>query len=344
MKKILILATLILLLCGCESYKELDRMEIVAGLYMDTAETNILRLTAETVSFDKGEEQPRVYVAEGVGIRECLTRMMEQCSNELYLSHMEVIVLSREFATNRLSELTEHILRDNSIRLATAIVIAKDGQAGQLVVDNDGKEIISYNLSNLLENSKNTGRSIHKEGYIAIRQLLDVGNTTTLPVVEGDSNSLKTAGCVVVGEKGMLFLDEEETMLLNILSNDFTKGSIGVDFLGEPLAVSIKECKTDICTDTSEIATVQYKAKTEFELETARKLQDDEAENMVRKHLCDGAYRLYDRLREYDLDALGVIRLLKAQHPETFRVIGENGFQNSQLVFDVNMRVGEAIT
>ncbi len=344
MKRILMLIICMLLLGGCQSYKELDRMQIVSGLYLDTTSESELRLTAETVSFEGGKEQPRIYDAQGQGIRECLTRMMTECPNELYLSHMEVIAISEEFAKNHLNELVEHILRDNSIRFATPIVIVKGETASDILPTDDKKEIISYNLSNLLENSENTGRSVRREGYVTIRELFDVGETTVLPVLEKKNETLTASGCAVVGDGNVLFLSEEETMFLNILSNGFTKGSIGLEIDGRPLSVIIKKCDTSVTADTSQIGRVQYKAKTKFTMETAKEALEDNEKNAINTYIRNGVYELYSKLTSNDLDALGVMRRLKAVHPEAFRNLTEDKFSDSELIFETEMRIGEAIT
>ncbi len=344
MKRILMITVCMILLSACQSYKELDRMQIVAGLYLDTTSESELRLTAETVSFEGGKEQPRIYEAQGKGVRECLTRMMMQCPNELYLSHMEVIAISEEFAKNHLTQLIEHILRDNSIRFATPIIVSKDADASQLISTDEKKEIMSYNLSNLLENSENTGRSVHREGYVTIRQLLDVGNTSVLPVVEKINDTLTASGCAVVGDNKILFLDEEETMFLNILSNDFTKGSLGIENDGRPFSVSIKKCDTSVTADTSQIGRVQYKAVAKFTMETAKQELKTEEINAINTHIRNGVYELYSKLTSNNLDALGVMRRLKAVHPEAFRHLIGDKFSDSELIFETKMSIGEAIT
>jgi len=344
MKRLLCLVFgFLLLLSGCRGYKELNELQIVAGLYLDLAADGTIKVTAETVEFTAGTEKSAVYSAEGSGIRECLTRMMESCGQELYLSHAEVIAVSQAYADARMRELTEYIIHEPGLRFTTAIVISQEPEASMLLETPEyGDAIRTYVISSLLQNSSNTGYSIIKESYAAIRELYDIGGTTVLPTVSVQEGKLRTGGCAVLGKNGTVFLNDAETMLLNLLTDKLDSGSYGFMLEQTPVSVGIKDCRSKItCTSVGPV--VQYRVDTTVSLESQLPMEAEVLANTIRADCHDAVYALYDLLRSVDADAFGVARSLRGLHPEQYRTMDpETVFSRSVLVFALQIHTGEA--
>ncbi len=343
MRRLCFVLCIILLLSGCQGYKELNELQVVAGLYLDVEADGTVRATAETISFSNGKEMPAVYTATGMGLRDCLTGMMASCGKELYLSHAEVIVISRAYADTRLRELTEQILHDNEVRFTTAIVVSSADTAAELLDGGDGEDILSYKLSELLKNSENTGYSVPKESYIAIRELYGIGKTTVLPTVSAKDGELRTTGAVAAGDEGLLFLDEDETVLLNLLTGTLKRGSIGFSSDGITYSVAIRDCQTArSCCLTDGIMT--YTVDASLSVETFMAYDRERLTASLRRYLGERVHRLFDRLVEAELDAVGASRLLVGTHPEQYRPYeGTDVFQDGMLSFSVKIDTGESV-
>jgi len=345
MKKLCMLFALLLLLTGCAGYKELNELEIVAGLYLDLNEDGTLFVTAETVDFTGGQETSVKYSAQGAGIRECMTAMMESCGKELYLSHAEVIVIGTEYAGSRLYELTEYILHDTGLRLSTAIVLSPLSPAADICAHEAyGDKIVSYALSSMLQNSRNTGRSIIKESYIAIRELYDIGHTTVLPVVTYDAKHLSVGGSAVVGTNGVVLLNDRETMYLNILNGTYRTGSLGLFVEGKNISVGLK-AKDISLSCNAEQGKAYYHICAALSAEADSASSRDALERAVRVEVTAGMHDLYDRLRSANTDALGVLRRLRGSHPEQYKGLDSSEvFKNSALETEFQINTGEVIT
>ena len=342
MKRIVLLACCILCLCGCTGAKELEELQIVAGLYLDTTDSGSLRLTAETVDFSDGTEKPAVYSAEGMGIGECMTRMMDLCGRKLYLSHAEVIVVSKQYADTRFRELTEYILHDNDLRFTTAVAVSLEDTANALVAAESGM-IRSYEIARLLQNNHNTGRTVNKESYVAIRELYDIGETTVLPAIAIKENAVCARGSVVIGKTGMITLDDTDTMLLNLLCGDLQHGSLGFEMDGQDVSVDITDCRTRFDCNAFD-GVVKYHADVNLSVEAQAIFDAKELEYALRDYLRDAVQELYRRLRDAEADVAGVGRMLRAYHPEQYRIMEEEPiFPGSVLEFRVRIETGEVV-
>jgi len=341
-KRMIACLCMLCFLVGCSGYRELEELQIVAGLYLDVTPEGLIRVTAETVDFSDGTEKPMGYTAEGEGIDVCMTRMMDQCGRELYLSHAEVIAISRAYAQTRLRELTEYILHDHFLRFTTAIVVSETEDASELVMESS-ETVQSYAIARLLENHANTGRTISKESYKSIRELYDIGETTVFPVVMRTENGVAAQGSAVVGKNGLLILDDTQTMFFNLLCGTFRNGSIGLTLGLQDISVEIEAEHTKRSCDASD-GIIRYYVDTKLSVQPRIASDSEELTTVVRTYLSEELHDLYDELRLIDADALGVLRLLRGTHPEQYRTMEDDAsFRESVLSIRTEIHTKEVI-
>ena len=114
MKKLLIIP-LIFLLTGCWNYRELNQLAITTGIAVDKENDNykitIMIANSKKSSSSDGSITPSAAVYDGTGqtIYEAFKDTSLSVSKQIYLSHIDVLVLSEEVAKNNLTDVIDLI-------------------------------------------------------------------------------------------------------------------------------------------------------------------------------------------------------------------------------------------
>lgn len=135
MKK-LILIIMIFILTGCWNYKELNNLAIATGFAVDIVddeyEVTVLISNAqkENSGESKGGAGAAVYKGKGKTIFEAIKDASTSISKEIYVSHIEVLVLSKEIAENKTLEVIDFFFRYPYTRNEFFVVISENSKAG----------------------------------------------------------------------------------------------------------------------------------------------------------------------------------------------------------------------
>lgn len=180
MKKIkyLLLIT-ILLLVGCQNYKELNNIAITTAISIDyLPETNeyfIITQVVNTVnkkdSSSSNEPTFLNFYSKSSSLTEAIDKIVLESPRKLYTSQTQIIILSKEIINNHLTEVLDYFTRNPEFRGETLVLLAPDkedlkGITIQTLLDN----LSSSNIISSLEESE-------KEGYttsIKLDDLLDM--------------------------------------------------------------------------------------------------------------------------------------------------------------------------
>ena len=138
MKKLLIVP-LILLLTGCWNYRELNQLAITTGIAVDKENDNykitIMIANSKKNSGSDGSITPSAAVYDGTGntIYEAFKDTSLSVSKQIYLSHIDVLVLSEEIAKNNLTDVIDFLFRYPQTRNNFYLVLAKDKKASDIL-------------------------------------------------------------------------------------------------------------------------------------------------------------------------------------------------------------------
>ena len=157
MKKLLIVP-LILLLTGCWNYRELNQLAITTGIAVDKENDNykitIMIANSKKNSGSDGSITPSAAVYDGTGntIYEAFKDTSLSVSKQIYLSHIDVLVLSEEIAKNNLTDVIDFLFRYPQTRNNFYLVLAKDKKASEILkVTTPLETFPSQNLAKNLE-------------------------------------------------------------------------------------------------------------------------------------------------------------------------------------------------
>ena len=125
MKK-LILLLIILLTVGCYDYNELTDLGIVSSMLIDY-ENNEYIVNLEILDTNKEVISPS-YMLEGRGntFEEALFNIYRKSTMHIYLHHMQIVVISKCIAEDKIVNLYDYFLRDPDIRKDSYFVISNN--------------------------------------------------------------------------------------------------------------------------------------------------------------------------------------------------------------------------
>lgn len=129
MKKIIFLSFIIMLLCGCYDYRELNDMSIVSGIgidYVDNEYQVSLEITNSSKDGSSTEVETVIVTGKDENISEAFNKSKNMSDKDVYLEHIELLVISEELATKGLGECLDYIIRDTSINNNYFVVVSDD--------------------------------------------------------------------------------------------------------------------------------------------------------------------------------------------------------------------------
>lgn len=268
MKKLLIIP-LILLLSGCYNYRELNELAITTGIAIDKEENykvTIMIANSKKEGSD-GSISPQATVYEGNGdtIYEAFKDTSLALSKQIYLTHIDVLVISEEIAKNNLNDVIDFLFRYPQTRNNFQLVLAKDRKAGDILKITTPLETFpSQNLAKNLEiTDKLQGFTYTVDFTEFVKTLTTEGVNPVLPSVtiigdveSGNKNEnieenkpqtylkLDMLG-IFKDNKFVTFADGDESKGINIINNKVYILGVIIDYNDKKVVTEITEMKTD---------------------------------------------------------------------------------------------------
>lgn len=230
---LLILAGFVLTLtAGCWNYREVDMLYVVAGAAIDKGKTERYSVTTELIHISGGKDSkmtPIVISAEGKTLFDAVRNIISVSGKRLYWSHIKVIIISKELASDGMLHLLDWIIRDAETREDTPLLIARDETAQEIFKGESTENVLSLALSETLENQKSLGKA-------QITDILDYeiasnikGESITIPAIhlkqENEKKLPEIMGTAVIkNDRFAGFLDGEETKYLYFIRDEIKTG------------------------------------------------------------------------------------------------------------------------
>ena len=152
MKRILIIVSLMLLLCGCYDYRELNDMSIVTGIgidYKDSKYIVSLEVTKSVKDGSSNETETVVYNGENKILADAFLEAKNSSDKYVYTEHVNVLLVSKELSKKGVGDVIDYIVRETSINSNYYMVIVDDPK-GVLEVKQENDS-----MSNVITNTIN---------------------------------------------------------------------------------------------------------------------------------------------------------------------------------------------
>lgn len=278
MKKLLIIP-LIFLLTGCWNYRELNQLAITTGIAVDKENDNykitIMIANSKKSSSSDDSITPSAAVYDGTGqtIYEAFKDTSLSVSKQIYLSHIDVLVLSEEVAKNNLTDVIDFLFRYPQTRNNFYLVLAKDKKASDILkVTTPLETFPSQNLAKNLEiTDKLQGFTYTVDFTDFTKSLVSEGINPILPSVTVIGNSeegnkeenvqqnepstylkLDMLG-LFKKDKFVAWANPNQSKGINIINNKIYILGVIIDYQNEKIVTEITEMKTDFKVENNKV-------------------------------------------------------------------------------------------
>lgn len=271
MKKILSLL-LILLLCGCYNYKELNKIAIVSSIAIDKKDNKYL-VSAQIMNAksENNTESSKiiVYSEKGKTINEALRNMTKKSPRMLYGGHIGKLVISEEIAKEGIINVIDIFQRLTEIKDEFTITIAKGIDASKVIKimtnpDDVTVEYVKYTIENAdIESALTYSSKLDEFVSFYLRDDIDpVISVIEVKNYNENSNTLKNTNTsspetkiildnIAITYNGKLedFLNENETIGYNFIRNKINQMIIPIkcdNNFYSSISVSKSKTKTSV--------------------------------------------------------------------------------------------------
>ena len=259
-------------LTGCGGYEELNNLSIVTAVAFDKTD-DVYELSflianspkAQT-SAKEGEAKTTVYTGKGKTIAEASKDIEQIVPKQIYLGHINVVVISEDIAEDGFLKIADWLLRNPQTRKKFYLLQAKDVSAKNILkIVSPLESFPSQSIATLIESNSETksiATSITYSNFIA--QILEKGYDPVLPsiTIKGDvkegsnEKNLETTEpesylvlgplAIYKGDKLEGFSNEKESWAINVLKNEAKEVNYNVKYQNQDISIETSFLKSDI--------------------------------------------------------------------------------------------------
>jgi spore germination protein KC len=222
---------------SCWNYREVDELSIVAGVAIDKGIESEFQMTVEIVQISSARDTKKTsktITAEGDTMFDAARNLIALSGKRLYWSHAQVIILSKEVASEGIIRVIEWYNRDSETREEASILISEKVPAREIFyAQGTTEDVKSFVLEEIIGN----------QGSLSKAPIVDVlkfdiesktkGISTVLPTINlkemGGKVIPRVAGTAIIKDDKLIgFLNGDETKDL-IFIRDEVKGGVLIE-------------------------------------------------------------------------------------------------------------------
>ena len=362
MKKIKYIILLLPLLSGCYNYRELNELGITTAVSIDYKDNNFI-LISEVINPIKQQDvsasnnSPFVnFTSVAPSIQEAFRNTVLESPRQLYLSQLEIILVSEEIINNHLEEFLELFSREPETRTEIKVIIAKTDESTKGITIQS--LLTNFSSSNILESLEVQNKLLGLTQEVTINELLNMYLDPNLEIVLpsmilygssdiGDEKENITTSIpktmVKVGTTSVIkdgkilgYLSEEESKTVNLINGNLTKTILKIPYedgyvVFEPNRIKTKQ-ELDIKDNKITIEISGFSKIKEFHtnkniknmktVEELNKYFNKEIENMIKDN--------FNQIREkYNTDMFGFQELYYRTDHKYFKKYCSNWYETT---------------
>ena len=259
-------------LTGCGGYEELNNLSIVTAVAFDKTDDEyelsflIANSPKAQTSAKEGEAKTTVYTGKGKTIAEASKDIEQIVPKQIYLGHINVVVISEDIAEDGFLKIADWLLRNPQTRKKFYLLQAKDVSAKNILkIVSPLESFPSQSIATLIESNSETksiAASVTYSNFIA--QILEKGYDPVLPsiTIKGDvkegsnEKNLETTEpesylvlgplAIYKGDKLEGFSNEKESWAINVLKNEAKEVNYNVKYQNQDISIETSSLKSDI--------------------------------------------------------------------------------------------------
>lgn len=340
-------AMIVVLCAGCWNYREIEKNSIVAGIAIDKG-TNEYKyhLTYEVLSFNNGKEnrvEPILLESDGDSVFDAIRRAVTMTDKKLYFSNCNVIIVSKELATEGITQITDFFIRDAEPRITLTFTVSDEDTAAKILnAKMKSKEPVSFKIRGMLEQSQDVFGHVLPVPLFEMYNILSSNSQAlTLPsirVVEvGEDQEPQLVTNVVFRQDKMVGnMPEDENLYYMILRGQMKSGILQTVVPGkenislEILKSSVKMKPVISGSDVTMKIQIKMIAgigeeSSEQDKYKVENGQMKEIEEAASKTVKEGAEKLiHDMQKNYNADVVGFGTIINQDEYEYWKKNSQN--------------------
>ena len=370
-KLILIITTLIIsvTLTGCGGYEELNDLSIVTAVAFDKTDDEyelsflIANSPKAQTSAKEGEAKTTVYTGKGKTIAEASKDIEQIVPKQVYLGHINVVVISENIAKDGFLKIADWLLRNPQTRKKFYLLQAKDEKAKNILkIVSPLESFPSQSIATLIESNSETksiATSITYSNFIS--QILEKGYDPVLPsitingnVKEGSNEkNLETTEpesylvlgplAIYKGDKLEGFSTTKESWAINVLKGDSKEINYNVKYQNENISIETSSLKSNIkIIDEKNIEITISGVGDIYNINNKIDIQDYKEINKIEKtwmkSLKNDLSKVIKKVQnKYKADIFGFGNLIYKNNPKTWKKLEKDW--NSKYFPKLNVKI-----
>lgn len=372
MKKfILIITTLFITvtLTGCGGYEELNNLSIVTAVAFDKVDDEyelsflIANSPKAQTSAKEGEAKTTVYTGTGKTIAEASKDIEQIVPKQIYLGHINVVVISEDIAEDGFLKIADWLLRNPQTRKKFYLLQAKDVSAKNILkIVSPLESFPSQSIATLIESNSETksiATSITYSNFIG--QILEKGYDPVLPSITIEGNVKKGSNeknlettepesylvlgplAIYKGDKLEGFSTEKESWAINVLKNEAKEVNYNVKYQNQDISIETSSLKSSIkIIDENNIEiTISgigdiYNINNEIDIQNYKEI--NKIEKAWSKSLKNDLSKVVKKVQnKYKSDIFGFGNLIYKNNPKTWEKLEKEW--NSKYFPNLNVKI-----
>lgn len=218
----------LLSLCGCYDYHEINDTAMVAGIAIDQGEESKYSVSVEIIQpADKDSAIPsaKVLSEEGNSAEECLKLLVNAATKELHFSHCKLILFSEDVVKDGIADFVDYFLRDPEFRADLYLGIVSGSKASEMLkTGEDEDKVCSFEYASVIENSYTETGSVPPT---KLYQYPMDNNLSLLPMFEKSDDRFSVSGARGILD-GVQYaeLDLPFTQSVLLVSGEYRRGEL----------------------------------------------------------------------------------------------------------------------
>ncbi|MDP4163998.1 MAG: Ger(x)C family spore germination protein [Bacillota bacterium] len=360
-KVLIFIIFLIPILTGCWSAKEISDLAIATGMGIDKNDKgefiiSIQLINPGEVAAQKGSGRAEVttYKTKAQSIDEALHKLSMELPRQIYLSHIQIIVIGEEVARAGIKDTLDFLSRDNEFRSDFYLLIAKNGRAEDILyVMTPMVKVPSISIYTQLEMSEKIwAPSVGTNLDELITDLISEGKDPIITGVivsgnkkEGESKSgmeiIKPPAVVKLkdiavfkGDKLVGWLDLEESKGVNYINNNVktTVGHIKCP-TGGKIITEVSNAKSSIKSTIDkygkpkiniEFSTEENIGEVQCKIDLSKPETIKKLEKIAEHRIVTLAEKTIKKAKKYNSDIFGFGEVVHRDHPKEWKKLKKN--------------------
>lgn len=225
-RRIFIILFLIIFITGCYNYVEINNLVIISGIGIDYQDESFILSVEALYNEEKDGETGKVFTSSGKTLTDAFNELSMKLDKEPYLTHLKVIVISKNVANKQMNSLFDFFLRNNQIRNIFNVVIAENATPEEILNTHSKLfKVSSERIKDLLENNQYSNY-ISKNTYFKkiVSNYLSKEKNITLSSIKKDEDELQLSNLYIFNNKKITGkLSNDDANILSLIDNKNVK-------------------------------------------------------------------------------------------------------------------------